>query len=155
MGDASTQPTRPVLPNEMEKSLSIREYEQRHDALKSTLAGQFSHLREVSEIRAAALEKALDLQAAAQEKALLLQASEYARRLEELNHAHKIATENWARSLPRENFDLVVNDLNRWRDQTNQTIQTALGALGLIRWMGLLGVIALILSFLRMAKVIP
>lgn len=139
----------------MEKSLSIREYEQRQEALKSWVVGQHAHLREVAEIRAAALEKALELQAKASEKALMLQAVEYARRLGELNGAHEEARKNWSQSLPRENFDLVVGDFNRWRDTTNQTIQTAIGALGLIRWMGFLGVVALVLSFLRMAKVIP
>lgn len=35
-----------------------------------------------------------------------LQAGEYSRRLLELNHAHKIAEDNWSMSLPRETFEL-------------------------------------------------
>jgi len=105
--------------------------------------------------RIAAMQALLDERLNAQNVALAIRTTEIARRLDELNHAHKTAMENWARSLPRENFDLTVRDWDRWRESTNSTIQGAQGALGLIRWMGLAGVIALLMTFLRMAKVIP
>lgn len=105
--------------------------------------------------RIAAMQALLDERVNAQQAALGIQTVEIARRLDELNHAHKIAMENWARSLPRENFDLAMRDWDRWRESTNLTIQHAQGAVGLIRWMGLLGVIALLLQFLRMADLVP
>ncbi len=105
--------------------------------------------------RIAAMQALLDERMNAEKRALDIRSEETARRLGELNHAHQTAMENWARSLPRENFELTISDINRWRDNTNVTIQNAIGALGLIRWMGLLGVMALILQFLRMTKVIP
>lgn len=63
------------------------------------------------EKRIALLEQKLFLE----KDALNLQKDEYARRLNELNHAHKIAEDNWQKTLPRESFDIWKDEFNKWK----------------------------------------
>jgi hypothetical protein len=118
------QPSRPLHPKEMEQSLSIREYEQRSEALKMWIDSQLEHIKEVAEIEAEALKMALDLRASTVEKDQAAKSIELARRLDELNHAHKTAMENWARSLPRELFDSFIGEWNKWRSSIDTTLIT-------------------------------
>jgi exonuclease VII large subunit len=168
MSDIPSVPARPVLPGESERMVSLREFEQRMFALSQQINDQIRSQRELSDTRAEALQTALNLQA-----------EEYRRRLDELNHAHETAMENWRTSLPREMFDSYSNEWQKWRDTVNaqlvtlthvspsltavelrlqkaeDALQQANGALVLIRFMGFAGVIALVVTFLRMIKLVP
>lgn len=108
-----------------------------------------------------------------------LQAVEYERRLSELNNSHADTMAHWQLSLPREVFDDHLLEFRTWRDHVNstvtagltfptalaalqrrvgdseQTLQQAMGALNFIRFMGFAGVLALLVTFARMAKLMP
>ncbi len=105
-----------------------------------------------------------------------LSSDEIARRLDELNHAHSEARENWSRSLPRELFESTVKEWDKWRsgvdamavlsqsqsaetgnlDQRVLRLEAAAhkvsGALILIGLMGAAGVIAFAMALLRVSK---
>lgn len=112
---AHETPARAVLPDEIERTVSLREFEQRLADLAKQIDEKVSAERELRQTRAEALDKALELQA-----------TEYARRLQDLNHAHQIALENWARSLPRELFDQWRDEYSKWRESVNTTLTTLL-----------------------------
>lgn len=176
MPDSPQPVARPVHPKEMEQPVSIREFEQRISSMELAHNLQVSHVREVALEKAAALEKALELQAHMNEKALTLQAKEYERRLEELNHSHKNAMENWARTLPRELFEQFEKSTDEWKrsvdaaliitqghptelseiDKRVHKLETSAnkvtGALILIGLMGATGVIAFGMALLRVAR---
>ncbi len=103
------------------------------------------------EHRLVALRELLDSREEHHRRALDLQAAEVSRRLAELNHAHQQAQENWARSLPRETFAQVQEDLDKWRTDVNQKISGAIGAIALLRFLGLAGALALLMALLRIA----
>lgn len=210
MSDVPSVPARPVLTGETERFVSLREFEQRMFALQQQMTEQIRAQRELVETRAEALDHAqsanrdlVDARADALDKALTLRTTEIARRLEELNHAHKNAQENWRQSLPREVFEATLSEWSKWRDTVNIHVTTMspvpsqisaldgkvnvagvhvnaltgmpphmatlesriksmensanqiVGALTLIRFMGFAGVIALLLTFARMAKMLP
>lgn len=164
----TTTPARPVLPSEVTEYVSLREFEQRLAEFGRLLDERTRYEREILSTRENLLKDAKELQA-----------REYERRLSELNHAHDEAMENWRTSLPREVFEAFQSEFRTWRDGVNTTmtagammpsaiggldkrleaaenaLQQAQGALVLIRFMGFAGVIALVVSFLRMANVIP
>lgn len=164
----SHTPARPVLPSEVRDLVTLREFEQRLSEFGRLLDERTRYEREILSTRENLLKDAKDLQA-----------REYERRLSELNHAHESAMENWRQSLPRELFDSFLTEYRNWRDTVNTsltagammpstlvnlekrqeiteaTLQQAMGALVLIRFMGFAGVLALLVSFLRMANVIP
>jgi hypothetical protein len=168
VSDLPNIPARPVLQGEAERTVTLREFEQRLSSLQQQINDRIRIERELIETRSNALDKALELAA-----------KETERRLEELNHAHENATANWLRSLPREVFEGTVSEWSKWRDTVNvhvttmagmpsvlaaievrikqveTQLQQATGALVLIRFMGFAGVIALLVTFLRMAGVIP
>ena len=159
---------RPVLPNEIKDTVSIREFEQRISNLMLQIENRIQAEAELIETKSNLLDKAL-----------ALQAKEYERRLFELNHAHEIALENWRMSLPREMFDLAQTEFVRWKDLVNldltnikqdithaketdvklvstvETVNQINGALTLIRFMGFAGVTALIVTMLKMAGALP
>jgi hypothetical protein len=161
-------PARPVLPDEIDRKVSLREFEQRLAEFQRAADERTKYEREILEARQAAIERAVQLADV-----------EYKRRLDELNHAHVTAMENWRQSLPREVFAATQNELQKWRDVVNVSMATRqnvpaelaalekrldlieertqqqTGALTLIRFMGFAGVVALIVTFLRMAQVIP
>jgi DNA repair exonuclease SbcCD ATPase subunit len=161
-------PARPVLPTEQRDYVSLREFEQRLSELRGLLDERTRYEREILSTRENLLKEAKELQA-----------KEYERRLTELNHAHESAMENWRTSLPREVFDAHLTEFRTWRDSVNTSmtggaqlpsaigaldkrleatevaLQQATGALVLIRFMGFAGVLALVVTFLRLAKVLP
>ena len=169
-----------------DETVTLREYSERTVILRDELVradgvlhASMAALREEL-LRGLVSARALsDSQREADKTAVGLAHVETLRRLEELNHAHAIAIENWRQSLPREVYEAAVREWQTWRDnvqrQVDQTagavsdinrlssdlkkveeaVQQALGALTLIRFMGFAGVVALIVTFLRMAKVIP
>lgn len=171
-------PPRAQLPDEIERSVSQREYEQRHSDLERHLAAEIYRVLTTAELLVSHQTEIASERNAAQDKALTLQAIEYQRRLDALNHANERAIENWNRTLPRELFDAFVREGDKWRDDVNlklascgggQTqitatmarvtaleaaVLSAQGALTLIRFMGFAGAIALLLSLLRLAGVI-
>lgn len=97
-------PTRPQLPDEDRKAVTLREFEQRSSELKDQFGKALAHERELREEITSKLEDARKLNS-----------DEILRRLNELNHAHSTAMENWARSLPRELFDQWKEDYDKWR----------------------------------------
>ena len=105
------------------------------------------------ELRLVALRELLDARENAFAKALELQATEYARRMNELNHAHQQAQENWARSLPRETFSAFVDQWDKWRVDVNDNISAFRGAVALLRFVGIAGVLALLMELLRLSGV--
>lgn len=161
-------PARPVLPSEQKDFVSLREFEQRMQEFMRLLDERTRYEREILSTRENAIKAAMDLAA-----------GELARRLEELNHAHKNAMDNWRTSLPREIFEAYLTEFRTWRDKVNlemsasnqlptavsalarrvgdleSAIQQAQGALTLVRFMGLAGVLALLVTFARMAGVVP
>lgn len=167
MSEADT-PARPVLPTEATDFVTLRELEQRLSALQKMLDERTRYEREILSTRENLLKEAKELQA-----------REYERRLEELNHSHEAAMANWRTSLPREMFVEFHTEFRIWRDtvnshivasagfpaaftniekrmgETERTLQQAMGALVLIRFMGFAGLLALVVTFLRMARVIP
>ena len=114
-----------------DRFVSRRELEQRLIALRELL-----HQKERS--NAAALE---------------LQAIENRRRLDELNHAHSIAQDNWARSLPRETFASFQSEWDKWRSEVNGNINTFRGGLALLRFIGLAGLLAFLMELLHLAGI--
>jgi hypothetical protein len=131
------------------------------------LLALIEHEREVRQTRADGLAKAVEIQAI-----------ETLRRLDELNHAHATAMENWRQSLPRELFEQWREEHAKWK----QTVDTAVvvsasqhanllrlesriatfetvgnkltGALYLLGAMGVAGVLAFILGIARLAGVL-
>lgn len=97
--------TRPVLPGEDTKIVSLREFEQRISELKDTFSKALTHEREIRETITKKIEEARRLN----DKEIL-------RRLMELNHAHELAAENWSRSMPREMFDQWQKEYDRWKN---------------------------------------
>jgi hypothetical protein len=111
-------------------------------------------------------------------EAMNIAAVETRRRLDELNHAHELAAENWARSLPREMFEQFKDDNMKWRDGVTRallktdpygeaigTLQQRIGSLEMsankvvggffvLGVMGLSGVAALALGLLRLAGIV-
>lgn len=59
---------------------------------------------------------------AALAKALELDSTETKRRLDELNHAHATAMENWRTSLPRELFEEWKSEHVRWKDEVTAAL---------------------------------
>ena len=136
------------------------------DTLRQHLLTLIEHEREVRQTRADALAKAVEIQAI-----------ETLRRLDELNHAHATAMENWRTSLPRELFEQWREDHAKWKETVNTamglgaqvhantarletriaTIETGAnkvyGAFILLGAMGVAGVIALLLGVARLAGV--
>ncbi len=167
MSEADT-PARPALPSEATDLVTLRELEQRFHALQKLFDERTRYEREILSTRENLLKGALEVASL-----------ETKRRLDELNHAHDEARRNWQTSLPREMFDQYLQEYRTWRDAVNtdrtsysqlgprlidlakrlekqeEAVQQATGALVLIRFMGFAGVIALLVSFLRMANVIP
>jgi hypothetical protein len=137
------------------------------DTARQHLLALIEHEREVRETRADALAKAVEIQAI-----------ETLRRLDELNHAHATAMENWRQSLPRELFEQWRDDHSKWKETVNtamglgaqvhanaarlesrvttiETIANKLtGALILLGAMGVAGVLALMLGIARLAGVL-
>jgi hypothetical protein len=137
------------------------------DTQREYLLTLIAHEREVGETRADALAKAVEIQAI-----------ETLRRLDELNHAHARAMENWRQSLPRELFEQWREDHSKWKETVNTamalgaqvhantsrvesritTIETVAnkltGALYLLGAMGVAGVLAFILGIARLAGVL-
>jgi len=111
-------------------------------------------------------------------ESLRLQATETLRRLDELNHAHAQAVENWRTSLPRELFDQWKDEHAKWKDSVNAQLVVAAslnaslgriesrigsietfankvtGGLILVGFMGAAGVLALLLSIARLFGVL-
>lgn len=110
--------------------------------------------------------------------ALKLDSIETKRRLDELNHAHDQAMENWRTSLPRELFEQWKAEHLKWRDMVHTSISTInqlnidvghmmgrlsaietlsnklSGALILLGVMGLAGVVGLLIGVARLMGVI-
>jgi hypothetical protein len=131
------------------------------------LLALIKHEREVRQTRADALAKAVEIQAI-----------ETLRRLDELNHAHATAMENWRQSLPRELFEQWREEHAKWKQTidasvvvsasqqahlsrlesriaTFETVGNKLtGALYLLGAMGVAGVLAFILGIARLAGVL-
>jgi hypothetical protein len=105
------------------------------------------------ELRLVALRELLDAKESAFAKALELQAAEYARRMNELNHAHQQAQENWARSLPRETFANFTDQWDKWRVEVNDNISSFRGGLSLLRFVGMAGLLALLMELLRLTGI--
>lgn len=163
MSEAPT-PARPVLPSESTEKVSLRELEQRLEAIEKLMNERTRYEREILSTRENSLKEALQLADV-----------ETKRRLDELNHAHELAAQNWARSLPREMFEQWKEEFSKWRDgvtraltksepyaeglaslsQRLTTIENAsnkvAGAFVLLGIMGLSGVLALILGLARLA----
>ena len=72
-------------------------------------------------------------------ESLRLQATETLRRLDELNHAHSVAAENWRTSLPRELFDQYKDEQVKWKEGVNALTNKIIGAMILIVFMGMAG----------------
>jgi len=113
MSETPNIPARPVLQGEAERNVTLREFEQRMQALSQQINDQIRAARELADAKAEALSQALKLQA-----------EEYKRRLSELNHAHETAMENWRMSLPREMFESHSTEWQKWRDDLNTTLTT-------------------------------
>jgi hypothetical protein len=137
------------------------------DTLREYLLTLIAHEREVRQTRSDGLAKAVEIQAI-----------ETLRRLDELNHAHATAMENWRTSLPRELFEQWRDEHAKWKETVNTamalgaqvhantarvesriaTIETVAnkltGALYLLTAMGVAGVLAFILGIARLAGVL-
>lgn len=146
-----------MLPSEIERFVTLREFEQRLQTMQSHWAQNITAQRELLDVRASFLQKALELQA-----------EEYERRLGVLNHAHEMAVKEQARVVPREMFDQKNAEQSKWRDDVNAQLtklmpliervaakdariraledsnQNVLGALTFVRFMGFAGVAAAI-----------
>ena len=105
------------------------------------------------EHRLIALRELLDQREVGHSRALELQAREYMRRMDELNHAHTQAQENWARSLPRETFTNFVDQWDKWRVTVNEQINQFQGGLALLRFVGLAGMLAFLMELLRLTGI--
>jgi len=68
--------------------------------------------RELEHVQALA-----DVRSRSDERALAVATEELHRRLESLNHAHREAVENWARTLPRETFSQFEREVLKWREE--------------------------------------
>ena len=81
-------------------------------------------------------------------RAIELQATEYARRLEELNHENRRVADRDKMFLPRETFDQFEGELRNWRYSVNTTIATIGGRdKGLsLAWSMILGGISLLIG---------
>lgn len=165
MSEADT-PARPTLPTEATDFVTLRELEQRLHSFQKLYDERTRYEREILSTRENSLKDALKLAHV-----------ETQRRLDELNHAHQLAAENWARSLPRELFEQWKADHMTWREgltralvkiephgeaitslnQRLSGIETSAnriaGGFVLIGMMGLAGVIALLLGLARLAGV--
>lgn len=163
----TSQPARPVLPGEDQKVVTLREFEQRLSDFKNFIAQLFASERELRETITEQHEAARELNA-----------KEVLRRLDELNHAHKTAMENWARSLPREMFIQFKEEHDKWKASVDLALASTMSSIGAIKQlelsvgamekltnkvtgafvllgaMGVAGVIALILGIARLTGVV-
>ncbi len=105
------------------------------------------------EHRLIALRELLDQREVGHSRALDLQANEYMRRMNELNHAHQQAQENWARSLPRETFASFQSEWDKWRSEVNASLNSFQGGLSLLRFIGLAGLLAFVIELFRLAGI--
>ena len=64
----------------------------------------------------------------ASDRALLVQAREYERRLADLNHAHELAKEAAALTVPRETFDRFVFQIDAWKEEVTIALARSAGA---------------------------
>ena len=113
---------------------------------------RFVSRRELEQ-RLRSMRELLRTEAELHSKALELQAAEYKRRLDELNHAHQQAQENWARSLPRETFASFQSEWDKWRAEVNDNISAFRGGIALLRFVGFAGLLALAMELLRLTGV--
>jgi len=163
MSEAHT-PARPALPSEAKDHVTMRELEQRLEAMGRLMDERTRYEREILSTRENSIKEAL-----------AIAAIETRRRLDELNHSHELALENWARSLPRDMFEDFKKENDRWRETvgtfitkteplqgqmaavvsrvgTIETLGNKLsGAFILLGIMGLSGVLALILGIARLS----
>src|SRR5688500_11528006 len=102
MSEADT-PARPVIPTEATDVVTLRELEQRLSAMQKLIDERTRYEREILSTRENSIKEAMELAAI-----------ETKRRLDELNHAHQMAAENWARSLPREMFHQWEAEHAKW-----------------------------------------
>jgi hypothetical protein len=159
----------------MEKAVTLREFEQRMDALRNQISDQIRSTREL-----------LDTRAGSVEKERLIQAREYERRLTELNHAHANQMENWRTSLPRELFESHLTTWQHFREEVSKQLilltqipislgsldqrlgsidarvksleqvqQRMSGALWLLGFAGVAGIVALVIGVMRLARLTP
>jgi hypothetical protein len=96
-----------------------------------------------------ALSKRLDDKVDSIEKAIVLQAAEYARRLDELNHAHKREQENSANSVRIDVFELYKQNLDEWRTTVNATINSFQGKL--LGWGAAIAVMVTVITIVLQA----
>ena len=76
-------------------------------------------LRELLEHRLSALEAKMDVAFLQRDSVLRTQAEEYARRLDELNHAHARAQVVLETYLTREIYETSQREFREWRDSVN------------------------------------
>ena len=62
------------------------------------------------------------------ETALTLQAKEYARRLDELNHAHQQAVDRYEQFTPREMWTIRNREIDDWRRRVDAEMSEARGS---------------------------
>lgn len=159
-------PARPVIPTEQKDFVTLREFEQRFTELRQLIDERTRYEREILSTRENLLKEALGKQA-----------SEYERRLNELNHAHQIAKENWQQSMPRELFEQWDREYQKWKESIQASQQRLVtvealdrvdtrvkeleksankvsGAVVLLGIAGAAGVVALLMGILRVAGVL-
>jgi hypothetical protein len=93
------------------------------------LAERISHERE---LRETTLAHERELRLLTEEHVrdnLRTQAAEYARRLDELNHAHAQAVEAQARTVPRELYEAFVKENDTRRETLLSSVRTQIGSL--------------------------
>jgi hypothetical protein len=83
------------------------------------------------------------------DRAIVLQAREYARRLEELNHAHQNAVQDRAGYLQREVWEANRKELEVWK--TNVTSEMAVTRGKAIGWSAAIALTALLVALASLA----
>lgn len=164
MSEANT-PARPVIPTEQKDFVTLREFEQRFQELRQLFDERTRYEREILSTRENSIKEALGKQSV-----------EYERRLTELNHAHQIAKENWAQSMPRELFVQWEREYQKWKETMQVALQKLVtvealdrvdmrvkdlertgnkvsGAMLLLGFAGAAGIAGLLLGLLRIAGV--
>lgn len=175
----SDTPARPVLPSEATDFVTLRELEQRLASLQRLFDERTRYEREILSTRENLLKDSLELASVETKRRLdeLNHSRAEAREnwqtslprevFESYLHEYRTWRDSvntdrvaYAQLGPRlidlaKRLEKTEEDLADRLEKTEEALHQATGALVLIRFMGFAGVIALLVSFLRMARMIP
>lgn len=89
-------------------------------------------LKEYVERRLLDLESNISALADAKAEALAIQTKELERRLDSLNHAHALAVQNFNTYIPRNEYNITIGELHKWKNEIdawrNRMLGMALGS---------------------------